>query len=100
LMNAGFARDPRPIDGSCECYTCQKFSRAYLRHLISSKEFLAGTLLSIHNLHALIQLVKSIRTSIQNGTFTHQMPIWLAQWGGNASREESEYQKLPQERKK
>jgi queuine tRNA-ribosyltransferase len=87
LMNATFSRDQRPIDETCSCYTCQKFSRAYLRHLITAKELLAGTLLSIHNLHALIQLVKDIRVSILNGTFESKVPAWLAQWQGNAERD-------------
>jgi queuine tRNA-ribosyltransferase len=86
LMNATFARDPRPIDETCKCYTCQTFTRAYLRHLIMAKESLAGTLLSIHNLHALVQLVKDIRLSIMDGTFESKIPAWLAQWEGNAER--------------
>jgi queuine tRNA-ribosyltransferase len=86
LMNATYARDPRPIDESCTCYTCQTFTRAYLRHLIVAKELLAGTLLSIHNLHALIQLVKDIRTSLLDDTFEEKVPAWLAQWHGNAER--------------
>ena len=87
LMNATFARDPRPIDESCDCYTCKTFTRAYLRHLVVARELLAGTLLSIHNLHALIQLVKNIRISILNGTFESKVPAWLTQWQGNAERE-------------
>ncbi len=98
LMNAAFARDPRPIDETCKCYTCQTFTRAYLRHLIVAKEFLAGTLLSIHNLHALIQLVKNIRVSILNGTFESNVPGWLAQWKGNAERVKDGYQKISQKR--
>jgi queuine tRNA-ribosyltransferase len=86
LMNASFSRDARPIDKTCACYTCQTFSRAYLRHLILSRELLAGTLLSIHNLHSLIQLVKEIRVSIMNNTFESKIPAWLAQWQGNAER--------------
>jgi queuine tRNA-ribosyltransferase len=86
LMNATFARDPRPIDETCNCYTCKTFTRAYLRHLIISKELLAGTLLSIHNLHALIQLVRNIRNSILDGTFIQRIPSWLSQWKGNAER--------------
>ncbi|HEX7542192.1 MAG TPA: tRNA guanosine(34) transglycosylase Tgt, partial [Anaerolineales bacterium] len=93
LMNAAFARDPRPIDETCKCYTCQTFTRAYLRHLIVAKELLAGTLLSIHNLHALIQLVKEIRVSILERTFESKIPAWLAQWKGNADRSTT-----PQER--
>jgi queuine tRNA-ribosyltransferase len=64
LVNSLYARDPSPIDGDCQCYTCQHFSRAYLRHLIMAKEMLAATLLSIHNLHTLIQLVREIRKAI------------------------------------
>jgi queuine tRNA-ribosyltransferase len=86
LMNASFARDPRPIDQSCYCYTCRTFTRAYLRHLIVAKEILAGTLLSIHNLHALIQLVKDVRTSILDGSFESKLPFWLSKWKGNAER--------------
>jgi len=68
LVNSSFAKDPLPIDGDCQCYTCQHFSRAYLRHLIMAKEMLAATLLSIHNLHALIQLVRDIRQAIVDQT--------------------------------
>ncbi len=86
MMNASFAHDNRPIDESCTCYTCRTFTRAYLRHLIMAREYLAGTLLSIHNLHALIQLVKDIRASILDGTFDSKVPTWLKQWQGNAER--------------
>jgi queuine tRNA-ribosyltransferase len=86
LMNTTFARDPRPIDEGCNCYTCNTFTRAYLRHLIVAKELLAGTLLSIHNLHALIRLVTEIRASITDNTFINKVPIWLAKWHGNAER--------------
>ena len=89
LMNAVFANDKQPIDRSCSCYTCKTFSRAYLRHLIVAKEPLAGTLLSIHNLHALIQLIKDIRVSIMEKNFESKVPSWLAQWQGNAVREPS-----------
>jgi queuine tRNA-ribosyltransferase len=63
-MNASFAMDPRPIDPECDCYTCDHFSRGYLRHLITAKEMLSATLLSIHNLYTLIQLVNDIRHAI------------------------------------
>ena len=74
LMNAAFARDTAPIDAACDCYTCRTFTRAYLRHLIVARELLAGTLLSIHNLRALIRLVAEIRTSILDGTFEYPRP--------------------------
>jgi queuine tRNA-ribosyltransferase len=86
LMNAAFARDERPIDASCDCYTCRTFSRAYLRHLISARELLAGTLLSIHNIRALIRLVEEIRQKINAGTFEEDVPLLLKRWQNNASR--------------
>jgi queuine tRNA-ribosyltransferase len=67
LVNALYRRDPQPIESGCECYVCQNFSRAYLRHLILAKEMLAATLLSIHNLHTLIQLTHRIRQAILTG---------------------------------
>lgn len=67
LMNATFAVDERPIDESCTCYTCRTFTRAYIRHLIVAKEILAATLLSIHNLHTLLQLAGDLRQAIKEG---------------------------------
>lgn len=87
LMNAGYARDERPVDADCDCYTCRGFSRAYIRHLVSSGELMAGTLLSIHNIRALICLVQDVRSSILDGTFLDRLPAWLAAWHGNASRD-------------
>ena len=66
LRNAIFARDPRPIDAGCTCYTCQSFSRAYLRHLIVAQEMLAASLLSIHNLHLLVSLMHDLQEAIAN----------------------------------
>jgi queuine tRNA-ribosyltransferase len=86
LMNASFARDEHPIDESCDCYTCRTFTRAYLRHLIVAKELLAGTLISIHNLRALIRLMEQIRTYIANGSFESRVPELLRQWSNNAKR--------------
>jgi len=64
LMNASFRADNNPIDENCSCYTCQNFSRAYLRHLIQAREMLSATLLSIHNIHTLLQLAREIRFAI------------------------------------
>lgn len=86
LMNAAFARDERPIDGTCDCYTCKTFTRAYIRHLIGAKELLAGTLISIHNLRALIRLMEQIRTYIAEGIFEEKASGLLEQWSNNAKR--------------
>jgi queuine tRNA-ribosyltransferase len=69
LMNAQYARDERPISETCTCYTCQNYSRAYIRHLLQVQEMLAGTLLSIHNIHTLLTLVTQMREAIINGRF-------------------------------
>ncbi len=86
MMNATFARDERPVDETCDCYTCQTFTRAYIRHLIVAKELLAGTLLSIHNLRALILLMEDIRTYIADGSFEARTPQLLNRWSNNAKR--------------
>src|SRR5512139_399781 len=86
LMNATFARDERPIDASCDCYACRTFTRAYIRHLIVAKEMLAGTLISIHNLRALIRLMELIRSYIAAGTFQANIPGLLKEWSNNAKR--------------
>jgi queuine tRNA-ribosyltransferase len=90
MMNATFARDERPIDETCDCYVCRTFTRAYIRHLIVAKELLAGTLLSIHNLRALIRLVEEIRGYITDGTFEEQIPVLLERWDKNAKRTNGE----------
>ncbi len=69
VSKAAYARDERPIEEGCTCYTCQNFSRAYLRHLIVAKELLAGTLLSVHNLHTLLKLAQDMRQAIIQGCF-------------------------------
>jgi queuine tRNA-ribosyltransferase len=86
LMNATYKSDPNPIDSNCACYTCQNFSRAYIRHLIVAKELLAGTLISIHNLHALIALVSDIRGYIAEGSYYDRLPGLLDVWKNNAKR--------------
>ncbi len=67
MMNKQYAEDSLPIDETCSCYTCRTFNRSYIRHLIVAKELLAGTLLSIHNLHTLLQLARDLRQAIIEG---------------------------------
>jgi queuine tRNA-ribosyltransferase len=86
LMNAAFAHDQRPIDETCDCYTCRTFTRAYLRHLIAARELLAGSLLSIHNLRALTRLMEAMRRDITEGTFEQHVPDLLKTWAHNAER--------------
>jgi len=86
LVNASFARDERPIDETCGCYTCRLFTRAYLRHLINAREILAATLLSIHNLHTLIQLASDMRSAILGGTFDHFVKEYFRESSTESSR--------------
>ncbi|MFN2274137.1 MAG: tRNA guanosine(34) transglycosylase Tgt [Anaerolineales bacterium] len=67
FRKAIYADDGRPLDPECGCYTCQNFSRAYLRHLCLAKEMLAGSLLSMHNIHMLITLAGDLRGAIMDG---------------------------------
>jgi queuine tRNA-ribosyltransferase len=69
LLNAEFKDDFGPLDPSCDCDTCKNYSRAYLAHLFRAKEMLGATLLSVHNLHFLVHIVKRLRTAIVEGTF-------------------------------
>ncbi len=69
IYNAQFARDPQPIDDSCDCYTCQNFSRAYLHHLFRAKELVVYRLASIHNLRFMSRMLQSIREAIASGRF-------------------------------
>jgi queuine tRNA-ribosyltransferase len=69
LRNARFARDPRPLDESCGCPACARFSRAYIRHLVNQQEILGLRLLTLHNLRFLLDLVADARRAIEQGTF-------------------------------
>lgn len=69
LKAARFKRDFRGIDEELGGYVSENYSRAYLHHLVKAKEFLAGTLCTMHNLYFIIQLVEKIRASIEDGTF-------------------------------
>jgi len=69
LKNAQFREDFTPLDGTCPCYTCQHFSRAYLCHLVRSREILAYTLLSIHNVTELILHPKDSGCNIERSLY-------------------------------
>lgn len=69
INNAKYERDDKPIDEECNCPTCQKHSRAYIRHLFKSNEILGMRLAVIHNLHFYNNLMQEIRDNLDNGTF-------------------------------
>jgi queuine tRNA-ribosyltransferase len=69
IKNAAYARDDRPVDASCGCYTCRNFSRAYLRHLFVSREILAMRLNSLHNLSFFLGLMEQARQAIEQDRY-------------------------------
>ena len=69
IKSAVHARDQRPLDAGCACYTCRHFSRAYLRHLYVSGEILGLRLNTIHNLHYYLDLMRQARQAIEAGGF-------------------------------
>jgi queuine tRNA-ribosyltransferase len=69
IKNVKYARDARPLDEACSCYTCRHFSRAYLRHLFERGEIAAAVLNTVHNLHFYLDIFREIRHSIQSNSF-------------------------------
>ena len=65
VRNATYERDFSPLDSECDCYTCRNYTRAYIRHLVKTKEILGTRLLSIHNLHFLTKLMERVRIEIE-----------------------------------
>lgn len=68
LRHAKYAHDPSPLDPNCDCLTCRRYSRAYLRHLFKAGEATGPRLVTWHNLHFYLRLMERIREAIVNGT--------------------------------
>jgi len=69
-----------PIDETCDCYTCRRFDRAYIRHLFDAEELLALRLVSLHNVHFYQSLIRTARERIRAGDFRSWMESTLAVW--------------------
>ncbi|MBK9361565.1 MAG: tRNA guanosine(34) transglycosylase Tgt [Rubrivivax sp.] len=82
LRNARFKTDQRPIDPTCSCYACTKFSRAYLHHLDRCGEMLGPMLASIHNLHYYVNLMRELRQALDEGRFEAFRAQFLADRAG------------------
>jgi queuine tRNA-ribosyltransferase len=80
VKRAELRADPGPLDPDCDCPTCTRFSRSYLRHLFVSEEILGLRLLSLHNVHFLIRLMRTARDHITSGTFDQWSAEWLARY--------------------
>jgi queuine tRNA-ribosyltransferase len=80
MRNAVHSRAEHPVDEGCGCYCCQHFTRAYIRHLLKADELLGYYLLSVHNLHFLIEHVRALRTAIMEERLTDYAHAFLQRY--------------------
>ncbi len=83
IKNSCYKDDGSPVEAGCDCYTCRRYSRAYLRHLFMSGEMLGLRLNTIHNLHYFGRLMREIRTAIEEGRM-----VQFREWFYNVRKEE------------
>lgn len=81
IKNAKYERDFTPLDPECDCYACRNYSRAYLRHLYKNDEILSSMLLSEHNVHFLVNLMKKIQKSIEEDRFLEYKEEFYGKYG-------------------
>jgi len=86
LRNEQYRADPRPVVEGLDNYTCRHFSRAYLRHLTLANEMLAGTLLTIHNLHFYLDLMAQARAHLEAGDFDPWHRAWIEHYEGGRDK--------------
>ena len=86
LTNARFKKDFRPVDAEVPSYTSLNYSRAYLHHLLKAKEYLAGTLCTIHNLFFMVKLVENIRAAILEDRFFEYRDEFMGRYYANGGR--------------
>jgi queuine tRNA-ribosyltransferase len=87
LRNAAYRTDARPLDPDCACPACERFSRAYVRHLVTQREMLGLRLLSLHNLRFVLDLTAGARAAIEQGTFSSFRDEALARLAGPQEEE-------------
>src|SRR3954468_3646992 len=80
IKRAEFRTDRRPLDPECDCACCTRFSRAYVRHLFLADEILGLRLLSLHNVHFLVSLMREARSALLGGTFDGWSEAWLQRY--------------------
>jgi queuine tRNA-ribosyltransferase len=80
IKRAEFRADRRPLDPECDCAACTRFSRAYIRHLYLADEILGLRLLSLHNVHFLVSLMRRARHALLGGTFDGWSESWLQRY--------------------
>jgi len=80
LTNKNYKRDFYPIDITCNCYTCQNFTRAYLHHLFAANEVISAVLSAIHNVHFYLTMMTEIRTAIGNNCYMEYKSRFLGEY--------------------
>ena len=83
VKNAKYARDFRPLDENCQCYTCRNYTRAYIRHLFKADETFGLRLTSYHNLYFLLDLMKQVRQAIMDDELLDFKEAFFEQYGLN-----------------
>ena len=81
VRNATYERDFTPLDSECDCYTCRNYTKAYLRHVVQTKEILGLRLLSIHNLYFLSKLMERVRKEIENDNLLNFKNEFYSKYG-------------------
>lgn len=84
LHNQKFIEDLTPVDDTCDCYTCKHYTKSYIRHLVTTKEMLAGTLLSIHNIRFLIKLTEDLRKAIKQDNILEYKENFIKEYEKNS----------------
>jgi queuine tRNA-ribosyltransferase len=87
IKRAEHRRSGAPIDETCDCAACTRFTRAYLRHLFVTDEILGLRLLSLHNVHFLVRLMRAAREAIRAGNFTQWRADWTARYHSRTTAE-------------
>ena len=77
MRNSKYAHDFTPLDPQCTCPVCQNYTRAYLRHLVKVGEMLGGILLSIHNMHFLLDLMARAREAVLADAYEEFYQEWM-----------------------
>src|SRR5262245_35933556 len=80
IRNAAHARDSRPVEEGCTCYTCRRFSRGALRHLVMAREMLGAQLATLHNLHFYLRLMREMRAALAEGSFPGRVAAVAGAW--------------------
>ena len=95
VKNSVFSSDEQPLDPDCDCPTCRRHSRAYIRHLFLAKEMLGPMLLTRHNIHFYQTLMREIREALAAGTYPAYADAFLERWRAGEDRRIAEAEAAP-----